>query len=213
MKTIRKFLLIVTIILISTSIYCQTASSDLLKKENVQLKKDLAKTKQAKDSFQILYSKMVQDTTFLRKELALCKLYNDGQKFEVINSNRNFKATFISCKGSRASQSVELSFIIQHGIPNQEFRVSPPEECSAYDAQGQVYKARFRYIGGKEMGSYTSVAVPTNVPIKVSMVFNNILSGNDFFKVISLKYNSQNLDYSNKQTGELEFKNVKVIWD
>lgn len=212
MKTIRRISLLIIIGLISTSIYCQISSVDVLKKENSQLKNDLAKTKLEKESLQTVNLKLKQDTTFLRSELALCILYNTGQKTEIVNSNGNFRATYISCKGRRASQSVELTFMIQHNIPNQEFSNNPADSDKgmAYDTQGQVYNANAIYIGGVKSNSGM---IPTSIPVRITLVFNNVLPGNDFFKVVRFKYDSYNTDYSNKQNGTLEFRNIKVIWD
>lgn len=212
MKNIKGILLIIAISFASISVYSQSVSLESLKKENSQLKKDLAKTKQAKDSLQLRSAKLMQDTTFLRNELSLCRLYNNGQRTEILNSNSNFKATFLYCKGSRASQSVELSFMIEHNIPNQKFTNNEfnSDKGKAYDTQGQVYNASSTFMGGAKINY---CIIPTNNPMKISLVFNNVHPGNDLFKIITFIYDSHNIDRSNRQKGILEFKNTKIIWD
>jgi len=212
MKLNKKITTFITIVFISISTYSQTANVESIKKENLQLKKELSKTKIEKDTLQLKLTKLTQDTTFLRKEISLCTLYSNGNKIEIANSNNNFKATFISCIGSRATQSFELTFMIQHNITNQVFYNNryDIDKGKAYDALGQIYNAKETFIGGENS---TRGTIPTGVPIMIKLVFNNVLPGNDLMKIITFKYDSYNSDESKKESGVLEFRNIKIIWN
>ncbi len=208
MKSIRKISLLFVVGVISISTYCQNINLEPLKKENAKLKKELTISKIEKDSFQLVITKLIQDTTFLRSELALCTLYNNGLKTENVNSNSNFKTTFISCKGNRSTQSVEFIFIIQHNIPNQNYIY---QSGKAFDSQGQTYAVSECKIGGEIANN--RILIPTNTPTKIMFTFNNILPGNDFFNVIAFNYNYMNTDLTNLLSGSGEFRNIKIKWD
>jgi hypothetical protein len=230
MKSIRTISLLITFVLNSFSMFSQNVKLESLKKENSLLKTELTKTKvlldtskkvifelqseltktrNQRDSIQLVSSKLIQDTTFLRTELQLCSLYNNGKNTETIDSNPNFKTTFLKCTGNRQTQKVELTFMIQHNLPNQDFTIHT-HLGNAFDALGQTYKIYESFVGGQEG---KSKIIPTNTPTKIAFVFNNFLPGNDFLKAITFHYNYMNTDFSNLKSSSSELRNIKIIWD
>lgn len=230
MKSFRKISLLITVVLVSTSSFCQNVKLESLKKENsllkteltktkvlldtskkviIDLQSELTKTRNQRDSIQLVSSKLMQDTTFLRTELQLCSLYNKGKDIETIDSNPNFKTTFIKCTGNRQTQKVELTFMIQHNLPNQDFTIHT-HLGNAFDALGQTYKISESFVGGQEG---KSKIIPTNTPTKIAFVFNNFLPGNDLLKAITFHYNYMNTDFSNLKSSSSELRNIKIVWD
>ncbi|MFA5783102.1 MAG: hypothetical protein WC868_12620 [Bacteroidales bacterium] len=210
----KRKLLIFTILCYGISAFCQNQSIDKLKQENGKLTKENQVLKNLNDSINKKLSKLQQDTLFLRKELELCSLYGSLKPIELNCSNSNFKFTFISCKGYRSEQKIELTLMVEHKIVNQMITLAPTgyySEIQMYDSQGNEYNPKGIFIGGKEEERRGNI--PTNIPIKIVISFNNILPGNDLIKLLNINFSSSTLDYSNTQKGVLEIKNVKVNWD
>lgn len=231
----KKTLFLLGLMFINLQLFCQDINLDKLKKENQSLKQDNQILKQTNQKFkqdnlglknQIIdlqklndsIIKLVvvlkQDTTFLRNELLLSKLYSQANSVEIINRNNNFKFTFISCVGNRIEQKVKLTLMVEHNLPHQNFWLNEFDmsKGDAYDSQGNRYKAGMDdcSIGGID-GNSTG-KIPTGIPNKITIGFNNVMPGNDLLKMVSLIFNSYNLDGSNKQHGTVDFKNIKVIW-
>jgi len=204
----RKNTLISGLFLISSHLFSQNANADKLKQENQKLKTQISKLQNETTALK-------QDTTFLRKEISFCTLYNQSSKTETSSTNNSFKFSFISCKGNRAAQNVTVTFTIEHNLPNQDFTIAmyDTDHGDAYDAQGTNYRItsfRSTSVAGNEG---TTGKIPTGIPITITLTFDNVLPGNDLFKLVSMIYNSSNLDNSNRQLGTVSFKNIKIMWN
>jgi len=208
----KKNALFLGMILINLHLFSQNVSVDKLKQENQKLENQISNLQKKNDSIRNEAIALKQDTTFLRKEILLCSLYGQANKIETSNSNSNYKFSFISCKGNRAAQQVVVTFMVEHVLPNQKFEIGPGtlDKAIAYDSQGHNFSTYLGSFGGNNV---TNGEIPTNIPIICSLIFNNVLPGNDLFKVVNMNYNSRNLDYSNEQKGTVEFRNLKIIWD
>jgi hypothetical protein len=200
----KKSIIVLPVLLFNLNLFGQNVSIDKIKQENQKLKELVIELQNEK-------STLKQDTSFLRKEIALCSLYGQSNKTQVSNSNSNYKFSFLSCKGSRASQSVVVTFMIEHSLPNQTFNmVALFNNPKAFDSQGKIFSTYYGTFGGK---NETSGLIPTDIPITGSLIFSNILPGNDLFKAVIIDYFSTNLDRSNDQKGTVEFKNLKIVWE
>lgn len=208
----KKNVLLLILLLTNLHLFGQAVSIDKLKQENLKLKNQISSLQKENESIQNDVTALKQDTTFLRKEIALCSLYNQASKIETTNTNTNYKFSFISCKGNRAAQQVVVTFMMEHSLPHQDFGINMYNTyiANAYDSQGNNYFASECTVGGNN-GKYAKV--PTSVPIKITLSFNNFLPGNDLLKVVNMIYNSNNLDRSNKQEGTVEFRNLKITWE
>jgi hypothetical protein len=204
----RKNTLISGLFLISSHLFSQNATADKLKQENQKLKTQISKLQNETTALK-------QDTTFLRKEISFCTLYNQSSKTETSTTNNSFKFSFISCKGNRAAQNVTVTFTIEHNLPNQDFSINEwsTDMGDAYDAQGTNY--RITSMNATSVGGMVGSTgkIPTGIPITITLTFDNVLPGNDFFKLVSMIYNCSNLDKSNKQAGTVNFKNIKIMWN
>jgi len=208
----KKTVLFFGMLLINLHLFSQNVNVDKIKQENLKLKNQVSNLQKENDSIRKVTIALKQDTTFLRKEILLCSLYSQASKTETTNTNNNFKFSFISCKGNRAAQQVIVSFLIEHNLPNQDFGINKYDygKGNAYDSQGNNFPVNATTVGGTD-GAY--IKIPTGVPVKITLIFNNILPGNDFFRAVNMVYNSSNLDDTNRQKGIIEFRNLKITWE
>lgn len=173
-----------------------------LKQENLALKKQTEKLKASN-------SALIQDTTFLRSQLITCNLYNAGNPLDIKCSLTPYKVTFLESKGNRLNQSVEITLLIENTGVNQRVGINSgyygEQSCQLVDTQGNVMIA-------SNYNDFIGIQIPTNTPLKIKLIYNNILPGTDFMSTLTLQMLSSNQDLSNMRYGIINIKNIKTVW-
>lgn len=196
---------------LSANVLLGQANQSALAKENQNLKKE---NETLKNSIKALK----QDTTYLRNVANTCDLLSKSANSEVVNSNSRLKFELLSVKGDRASQTVQVDFFISHSLPNQSFDLHIGDgKPKAWDLLGSVYDLKNATFANNNAPAFSfgviKVQVPTDVRVKGTLIFRNVLPSTEKFSLVQLKYFLYNSDggYSN-ETQTIEIKNVGIKW-
>lgn len=122
----------------------------------------------------------------------------------------NYIVKVISIKGNREMQTVIITYIISHKLSHQEIYFSSTPEPLAYDFEGNSYPLKDIKIG-LNSGYFFNTKIPTNISIKGSLTFKQILP-----EVAFLSYMSVNVHYGPtgniRSNSNIEITNMKIDW-
>ena len=159
---------------------------------------------------------MKQDTTLLKSKIDYCDALSRPKNYELKSISNSFDIQILSCKGDRNNQTIRIDFVISHRLIHQKVCIAGSEENGkAYDEIGNEYKLKESQIGNatSELFGGKCTKVPTDIPLKGYFIYRNVLPGTDLLKLAFIKFKYSDFDGGyNENNGELEIKNIKVIW-
>jgi hypothetical protein len=142
--------------------------------------------------------------------------------------SRAFEVKLLSCKGSKAEQTVKIEFLITQYDVHQELCMKICDEAAkAFDFQGNEILPESAGIGAlnkKSTGacttsmfgpsSYVCNKLPTEVPVKVYIVFKDVLPSTKYLKFVTIRFDYKKFTATdNVYQGEnLEIRNLKIKW-
>jgi hypothetical protein len=173
-------------------LFSQTIES--LKKENVNLK---------------------QDTAYLRQVIRTCDLLKKSSDYVISNTNRNVKIEVLSCIGDRYSQTVTIDLMVSHQLPHQKLSIHTGSGApTAFDNLGNSFQ--YKSVDFQNMRNpygVVEVVIPTDIRIKGSITFRNVLPATENFSFARFDYNIENQDGGHaRETYKVEIKNIQIIW-
>ncbi|WP_295120821.1 hypothetical protein [uncultured Chitinophaga sp.] len=139
------------------------------------------------------------DNDYFRKTLAI---FQSSLKTESIDS-MDFQ--LLSCIGSKVEKNVKLEFLITNKETDKSINFSPDSYARGVDLQGNAYKPSGSKIGTDVYAS----TINKDVPLKFVFQFKDVEPSVAVFKLISVKYYLPSANYKN---GELQFKDISVVW-
>lgn len=141
------------------------------------------------------------------------KLENiDSLTITQFSSKINTK--FISAIGNKDQQTITINLLLNHKSVHQVVRLIIGDQ-SAYDDEGNEYKASNMAIGSNSNQYDVRNKIPTDVPVKISVTFNKILPNVKSLRYVSIKiYYDEEADgrFNLQNEGNLEIKNLKINW-
>jgi hypothetical protein len=127
----------------------------------------------------------------------------------------NYEVKLLSAEGQSEDQTVTLTFLVSHKLVHQVICIHPfPADAKAYDPSGNEYSPKSGSIGNNDdsfMGGVCNT-IPTNVPVKATIQFKQILSGVETMNYVRLKVSFYAKDGGNREEGFIELYNVNIKW-
>jgi hypothetical protein len=142
----------------------------------------------------------------------------NSDEMNVKSFNSNFNVKVLSVIGNKDEQTVKINFLISHKLPHQlvDLRANPSGfsggQGKLYDFNGNIYDAKTVAIGVNESGNSVSDKIPTNVPVKASITFKQILPDVKEFSFMTLGVYYGAFDGFSREEDDLEINNLKVDW-
>jgi len=176
-------------------------SIEALKKENNRLKEQISVLK--------------QDTIYLRQVVNTCDLLKKSSDFNVTNSNSKLVFQVLSCTGSRSAQTVTIEFMVSHSLVNQVFSIhSGSGAPTAFDNLGNTFECKsIEFQNSRNGMGAVEIDAPTDIRIKGSITFRNILPSTELLTLARFDYYLYNKDGGyGKDTEKIAIKNIKIKW-
>lgn len=127
----------------------------------------------------------------------------------------SFEIKLLSAEGDINNQTVTLTFLISHKLVHQEVCFNGNSDSKLYDFNGNEYNAKHISVGSEteRFLSYVCNKIPTNIPVKATVIFNKILPENKEFSYSEIKVGYKPFDsYDSYSYGNLEVNNIEVTW-
>lgn len=141
--------------------------------------------------------------------------YKPNENVTIKGISESIDIQIIDCIGSSDQQTVTINFVISHSMVHQEMCINiDNDDAKAYDIQGNEFLAKFGNIGNTSSTFNCACnKVPTDVPVKGSIVFRNVLPSCEFLKFVTIKFGYKNEDGGSSWTkSNLELRNLKIEW-
>lgn len=203
------------LLLANTSLFAQ--SCEELRRENEKLKSENERLKkQVEDLTNSGSSTDPKGKPKKGKESENTNVKGGQSNTVQTKSFGKYSVEYVSCIGDKSSQTVTIEFSVSHKLANQSFTIwnggvgaNGPLIIVAYGPKGEKYEI-------KEWGSgstYHEIKIPTEVPVTCFLTFRNVLSNVNTLKFVSASCWSDNEDGGgNRQSGNIEFRNVPIEW-
>ena len=190
----RVLYILVSCFVISISTYGQTCEE--VKKENIKLK---------------------QQITRLEEKVAFSELYDKSGGIQTKSFNPNFDLKVLSCVGNPTDQTVRVEILLtQNNLPNQSVCLwTGQKKPIAYGEMGNGYEYKEAvFPQGRNLGlGLLEFPMFTGTSVKGYIVFRNVLSQTDKFKLVTGTFESKNSDGNTKQgEGQFEIRNLAINW-
>ena len=161
-----------------------------------------------------------QDTVYFREVIKACGMLKRSADYDVSNSNKNINLEILSCAGDRSFQTVTIEFMISHQLAHQIFAVHTggSGKPTAYDNIGNTFECKSVNFQSKRDDYIISLStvdavVPTDVRIKGSISFRNVLPSTEQFSFARFNYYCYNQDGGYGRTAyKVEMRNIPIIW-
>lgn len=140
-----------------------------------------------------------------REQLAKNDLNPQESEMIVKSFDPNFNIKVLSVIGSTNDQTVTITFLISHKLVHQKVSFFP------HSSNGQLFDFNGNVYSYKNYDSHND-KIPTNVPVKKSITFKQILPEVKDLSFLTLKVNFGPIDGYNEESGNLEVSNLKVNW-
>jgi hypothetical protein len=145
-----------------------------------------------------------------RSNLAKNEPKPEDAEMVVKSFDPNFIVKITSIKGDREMQTVTISFIISHKLSHQEVYFKNSQEPLVYDFEGNSYPIDNIKLG-LDSGYFSSTKIPTNIPVKGSLTFKQILP-----EVAILSYMNIDVGFgptgNSRSSSNMEITNMKIDW-
>ena len=123
----------------------------------------------------------------------------------------NYIVKITSINGNREMQTVTITYTISHKLSHQEVYFNSSSENLAYDFDGNSYPLQDIKLG-LNSGYFTTTQIPTNILIKGSITFKQVLP-----EVGKLSYLSLKVHYgptgNSSSSSNMEITNMKIDWN
>ena len=163
--------------------YSQT-NCDVLKKDN--------------EALQSTNKVLTSENEYLKKVLDINKPI-----LETEIENSTFKITKVV--GNKTAKNIEITFLVEAKDENKKMTI---ENISAVDIEGNAYEIDFF----KSSNTFPQLA--KDVPVKLIFSFKDIQGEPMFIKMFRFKTTSQpDRNTFEKKRSNLEFKDLKVVWN
>jgi hypothetical protein len=149
------------------------------------------------------------------------QIENTLDEMIVKSFDPNFNVKVLSITGDKNEQTVKITFLISHKLAHQQvcliakdYRLSTSNDAKMYDLEGITYSSKYATIGVNEDSGTVCDKIPTNIPVKSSVTFKQILPTVKEFNFMSLGVVFRPFDsdrWSDKE-GNIEITNLKVDW-
>ncbi len=110
-----------------------------------------------------------------------------SNELSVKSFHPNFSLKLVSAEGNSHDQTVTLTYLVSHKMVHQNVCLAPESKSKLFDYNGNEYNAK-KVIVANENNKSTYVTewmfcnkIPTNVPVKLTVIFNKILPSNKEF--------------------------------
>ncbi|WP_158837669.1 hypothetical protein [Polaribacter sp. L3A8] len=165
----------------------------------------------------ILTGEMIsKDKNFIAKEIEENEILD---KIDIKSFSNDYDLKLLSCKGDKNTQQVRIEFLIKHKKVHQKVcfegkKYITSDETSAFDFNGNEYKANESIVGSKKSSYVTCNKIPTNVPLKASVNFIKILPTVEKLSFVTIKVEYRDFDgtYKNNK-GNIEIQNLDIDWE
>ncbi len=144
---------------------------------------------------------------------------NTLDEMVVKSFDPNFNVKVLSIIGDKNEQTVKITFLISHKLAHQKITFTAEKSvypvldaASLYDNDGNAYPPKTASIGINTSNYNVSDKIPTNIPVKASVTFKQILPTVKEFNFMSLNFLFHPFDGWADTRGTLEISNLKVDW-
>jgi len=132
----------------------------------------------------------------------------NGGSTTMRNMLGSYSMQLLECTGNSSSQTVTITFLVEHSLPNQSLFLYQ-KDTRAY-ANGQDFAHTDRFVGTKSGNNM----VPTDIPIQCRLVIRNVVPSVQSFDSVLLQMKTQNKDGGRgDQKGTLELRNLAIHWN
>lgn len=196
----KKTPLLLAVLLINFAFLMAQTNCDAFKKENTTLK--------------ATNLTLGDENRFLKQKLEFFTELNKPQDERVTPFSDKIDVKIVSVKGNRVSQTVTVNYILINHLPNQDISFGINRGlCKVFDSIGNELILKDISIGNSSGNvSETSNSLFTDVALKCSFLFGNVLPGTEFIKAaqIALDYYPTG-NYRGNNTS-LTMSNLKIEW-
>jgi len=160
--------------------------------------------------FLFISCSITQPTTSNKIEVAEIK--KEIPKIKSFSNNFNVK--LLSVNGDKNNQTIEIEFLIFHKLVHQKICFNfGKNDAKMYDFEGNEYLAKSASIGAiNKTYSYVCNKAPSNVPVKATIIFKQILPDKNKISFATIKVGYKANDGGSYQYGLLELNNIKIDW-
>lgn len=153
------------------------------------------------------------------KHLSLYKeKFGDLTKFETVEITNNFKNvdfSLLSCFGDKKSQTVTIVYTLLTKDVHQRLTIyGTGSQSTAIDFKGNQFPVKEVSIGLESSpGWLVTNKLSTDVPLKGTITFSNILPNVPNFSSVSINLSTASFDGGfNEQQSVVEVKNLPISW-
>ena len=119
-----------------------------------------------------------QQNERLVEKVSFCEIYNNSNLSDIKSFSPNYEFKVIDCKGNVSEQTVSVTVTLKHSLPHQSVKLFiGSQKPIAYGETGNSFEykeAEFPQSSG--IMGYQSFNMPTDILIKGTLVFRNVLS-------------------------------------
>ena len=143
------------------------------------------------------------ENTIIKKEISNIKSFSN-----------DFNVKLLSVNGDKNNQTVKIEFLISHKLVHQKLCFNfGKNDAKMYDFEGNEYLAKSASIGAiNKTYGYACNKAPTNVPLKATIIYKQILSDKDKMSFATIKVGYKANDGGRYEYGALELNNIKIDW-
>lgn len=141
---------------------------------------------------------------------------NEGEMI-IKSFSSNFNVKYLSAIGDENNQTVTVNFLISHKLVHQDICIGSIDyrerTNSVYDFSGNEYVAKTFFVGNKQNTFLACNKIPTNVPVKVSVEFKQVLPTVKELSYLDVAIGYRSFDSSDSyKKSNLEINNIKIDW-
>jgi len=128
--------------------------------------------------------------------------------------SNKFNVKLLSAIGDKNNQTIKIEFLISHKLVHQNVCFNfGKNDAKMYDFEGNEYLAKSASVGAiNKTYSYVCNKIPTNIPVKATIVYKQILSDKDKMSFCTIRVGYKAYDGGKYEYGTLELNNIKIDW-
>ncbi|MBS9774132.1 MAG: hypothetical protein KGV59_03120 [Tenacibaculum sp.] len=142
----------------------------------------------------------------------------DTDDTHIKSFSSDFDVKLLSVKGDRNSQTITIEMLIKHKIVHQKMCLNyGTNDAKLYDFEGNEYLVKEVKIGAIKknsynFGGYVCNKIPTNIPVKATVTFKQILPDKSKMSFFTIKVGYTPFDSYDYEYGNIEMTNLNVEW-
>ncbi|WP_375444882.1 SHOCT domain-containing protein [uncultured Fibrella sp.] len=149
------------------------------------------------------------------------KSKSDGTTYTIKPFTENIEFKILSVNGSKNQQNVVVTYQLKTSLVNQKVEINNGYTCnfrnleltSAYDSFGKQYSCNRFSLGDQTGSSRAENKLPTNILLRGSITFANVLPQISKFEYMNISMTHKNLEGGDDcESGTIEIRNLTIFW-